>query len=174
MPMTPEAARRRRILNRPDGTPATCFSDSVAAEHPPILPTPPFSGPAPQCWNAPSILASTDDLLSYRNSCLSLAHLGGFYRDAVAAVNVALDWRASAPEHCRFWPEDSGYSLVAKRDGAVIGGQWVSGDDDAWARTCAEDLAYAQGCSVWLFRNGKNVWSHSIGEDEPSEPDAER
>jgi len=158
--MTPETARRRRILNRPDGLPATCFSDSVAAHHPPILPEPPLSGPAPHCWHAPSILASTEDLLTYRDRCLSLVHLSGFYRDTVAAVDVALEWRASAPEHCRFWPEDTGYSLVAKRAGAVIGGQWVPGDDEAWARICAEDLAYAHGCSVSAFRNGKNIWNY--------------
>ncbi|MGE5475362.1 MAG: hypothetical protein ACM3Q1_01805 [Bacteroidales bacterium] len=171
--MTPETLRRRRILNRLDGSLATGFSDSVAAAHPPILPVPPFSGPAPHCWHAPSILASTDDLLGYRERCLSLAHLGGFYDDAVAAVDAALNWRASAPDHCRFWPEDSGYSLVAKRDGAVIGGQWVPGDDEAWARVCAEDLAYAHGCSVSVFRNGKNVWSFCAGEGGPSKPDAE-
>ncbi|HLO75476.1 MAG TPA: hypothetical protein VK196_03360 [Magnetospirillum sp.] len=163
-----ESFRRRRILNSPDGTVATCFADSVAAVHPPILPEPPFSGPAPHCWRAPSILASTEDLLIYRDSCLSLVHWGGFYRDAVAAVDAALNWRASAPEHCRFWPEDSGYSLVASRDGVVIGGQWVPGDDEAWARVCADDLAYAQGCSVAVFRNGKNVWNHGTNEEERS------
>lgn len=170
--MTPETIRRRRILNRPDGTPATGFADSVAAQHPPILPLPPFSGPAPHCWHAPSIQASTEDLLKYRDRCLAQIHLGGFYGDAAAAVDAALAWRASAPEHFRFWPEDSGYSLVAKRDGAVIGGQWVPGDDEARARVCAEDLAYAQGCSVSVFRNGKKVWSYSIGEEGLSEPDA--
>lgn len=146
--------RRRRILNRSDGTPAAGFADSVAAFHPPIVPMPPFSGPSPHCWNAPSILASTDDLLVYRDRCLALRHLGGFYDDVVGAVDQALAWRASAPEHCRFWPEDSGFSLVAERNGGVVGGQWVPGDDEEWARVQAEDLGYALGCAVSVFRNG--------------------
>lgn len=155
--MSPETLRRRRILNRLNGTLATGFSDSVAAEHPPIVPMPPFSGPSPHCWNAPPILASTEDLLKYRDNCLSLAHLGGFYREALAAVDTALAWRTSVPEHCRFWPEDSGFSLVAERDGAVVGGQWVPGDDEGWARVCAEDLAYALGCTVLVFRHGTKL-----------------
>lgn len=46
--MAAKSLRRRRILNRPDGTLAVGFADSVAAQHPPIVPTPPFSGPSPQ------------------------------------------------------------------------------------------------------------------------------
>lgn len=154
-PCPSETARRRRILNRLDGTPAAEFTESVAAAHPPITPTPPYSGPSPQCWLAPSLMASTEDLLRYHDRCMALSRLGGFYRDALAAVDAALAWRAAVPEHCRFWPEDTGFSLVALRNGAVVGGQWVPGDDEDWARVCAMDLALSLDSAVSIFRNGR-------------------
>lgn len=99
-------------------------------------------------------MAATADLRDYRETCLPPAVLGSFSRDALAAIDTALAWRAQASEHCRFWPEAEGFSLVTERDGAVIGGQWVPGDDEAWAKTCDEDLAVAWDCCVTILNDG--------------------
>lgn len=141
---------------RLDGQPATNWQDWAPASHPPILPEPPYSGPAPACFRPPSVFVPTADLLGHRDEMGQLAHLGGFYADALAAVERALAWRASCPEHARYWEEDAGFSLVAESVGHPTVYRWVPGQEIEHARTAAQDLADT-GHQVRVYWRGVEI-----------------